>query len=154
MRSVAIIIASICALLSSFVSVGSGSPARATELPDYLQGLVGTSGSSAGEVATKNILQLNTSMFDLYAEAGLTFRKNILAQGSGDPRVVLGCRRTVHSLPAGCSAAECAVDASRLFTAQPSDGPAANRQVAVFLSSWLRYAAIPPRQDRSLGLFK
>ena len=86
MRSVAIMIASICALLSSFVSVGSGSPARATELPDYLQGLVGTSGSSAGEVATKNILQLNTSMFDLYAEAGLTFRKNILAQ---DP-VILG----------------------------------------------------------------
>ena len=86
MRSVAIIIASICALLSSFVSVGSGSPARAAELPTYFQGIIGTSTSSAGEVATKNILQLNTSMFDLYAEAGLTFRKNILAQ---DP-VILG----------------------------------------------------------------
>jgi hypothetical protein len=80
MRTVAIMIAAVCALLSSFVSVGSGSPARAAELPTYFQGIIGTSTSSAGEVATKNILQLNTSMFDLYAEAGLTFRKNILAQ--------------------------------------------------------------------------
>jgi hypothetical protein len=80
MRTVAVMIASGCALLSSFVSVGSGSSARAAELPAYLQGIVGTSTSSAGEVATKNILQLNTSMFDLYSEAGLTFRKNIVAQ--------------------------------------------------------------------------
>jgi len=69
-----------CALQSSLVFVGSSSPARAAELPAYLQGIVGTSTSSAGEVATKNILQLNTSMFDLYGDAGLTFRKNILAQ--------------------------------------------------------------------------
>src|SRR6201993_3610908 len=79
MRTVAIMVASACALLSSFVP-GSGSSARAAELPAYLQGIFGTSTSSAGEVATKNVLQLNTSMFDLYAEAGLTFRKNILAQ--------------------------------------------------------------------------
>lgn len=63
------------ALLSSLVLAGSGPPARAAELPAYLQGIVGASTSSAGEVATKNILQLNTSMFDLYSEAGLTFRK-------------------------------------------------------------------------------
>ena len=58
----------------------AGPAASAAELPAYLQGIVGTSTSSAGEVATKNILQLNTSMFDLYADAGQTFRKNILAQ--------------------------------------------------------------------------
>ena len=58
----------------------AGPIASAAGLPAYLQGIVGTSTSSAGEVATKNILQLNTSMFDLYADAGLTFRKNILAQ--------------------------------------------------------------------------
>jgi hypothetical protein len=80
MRTFAIMIGGAGALLSSSVSVGSGSPARAGELPAYLQGIVGTTTSSAGEVATKNILQLNTSMLDLYAEAGLTFRKNILAQ--------------------------------------------------------------------------
>jgi hypothetical protein len=67
---------------------------------------------------TKNILQLNTSMFDLYAEAGLTFRKNILAQ----PPVILGLfsgagGRFILYRP-GVAAAECAVDASRLFTAQ------------------------------------
>jgi hypothetical protein len=80
MRTVALMIASGCALQWSFVSVGSGSSAGAAELPNYLQEIVGTSTSSAAEVATKNILQLNTSMFDLYSEAGLTFRKNILAR--------------------------------------------------------------------------
>jgi hypothetical protein len=80
MRTVAIVMGGACALLSSLVFVGSGSPARAAELPAYLQEIVGASTSSAGEVATKNILQLNTSMFDLYADAGLAFRKNILAR--------------------------------------------------------------------------
>lgn len=80
MRTVAVMMAGAGALLSSLVFVGSGSPARAAELPAYLQGIVGTSTSGAGEVATKNILQLNTSMFDLYTEAGLTFKKNILAE--------------------------------------------------------------------------
>jgi hypothetical protein len=37
----------------------AGPIASAAELPAYLQGIVGTSTSSAGEVATKNILQLN-----------------------------------------------------------------------------------------------
>jgi hypothetical protein len=80
MRTVAIMMGGACALLSPLVFVESGSPARAAELPTYLQGIVGSSTSSAGEVATKNILQLNTSMFDLYDDAGRTFRKNILAQ--------------------------------------------------------------------------
>src|SRR5215831_9489101 len=80
MRTVAITLAGTCALLPSFFFFGLGLPARAAELPAYLQGIAGTSTSSAGEVATKNILQLNTSMFDLYSEAGLTFRKNILAR--------------------------------------------------------------------------
>ena len=63
------------ALLSSLVFAGSGPPARAAELPAYLQGIVGASASSAGEVGTKNILQLNTTMFDLYSEAARPSRK-------------------------------------------------------------------------------
>jgi len=74
------LIGSAWALLASLAVVGSGSPARAAELPAYWQMIVGTSTSSAGQVASKNILQLNTSMFELYTDAGLTFRKNILAQ--------------------------------------------------------------------------
>jgi hypothetical protein len=80
MRTVAFVTGGACALLASLVLVGSGPLARATELPAYLRGIVGVSTSSVGEVATKNILQLNTSMFDLYADAGLAFRKNILAR--------------------------------------------------------------------------
>ena len=80
MKHASTLIGSAWALLASLAVVGSGSPARAAELPAYWQMIVGTSTSSAGQVASKNILQLNTSMFELYTDAGLTFRKNILAQ--------------------------------------------------------------------------
>jgi hypothetical protein len=52
---------------------------RAADLPPYLQELVGTPAPSAGEIATRNVLQLNTTMFDLYASAAAVFKKNILA---------------------------------------------------------------------------
>ncbi len=52
---------------------------RAADLPPYLQELVGTQTPSAGEIATGNVLQLNTTMFDLYANAAAIFKKNILA---------------------------------------------------------------------------
>ncbi|MCX7366002.1 MAG: hypothetical protein NTV97_29865 [Alphaproteobacteria bacterium] len=55
-------------------------PVRAADLPDYLQTLSGTTPPAPGDLATKNVLQLNTSMFGLYANAGTVFRKNILAK--------------------------------------------------------------------------
>ena len=53
---------------------------QAADVPDYMRPIAGLTTSSPGETATKNVLALNTSMFELYGNAGAVFRKNILAQ--------------------------------------------------------------------------
>jgi hypothetical protein len=80
MRTVAIIMGGACALLSLTVAVGSGSPARAADVPSYFKEIVGTQTATPAEIGTKNILQLNTTMFELYGDAGQVFKKNILAE--------------------------------------------------------------------------
>ncbi len=80
MRTVAVTMGGVCALLSSLAIVGSGSPARAADVPSYFKEIVGTQSASPREIGNKNILQLNTTMFELYSDAGQVFRKNILAQ--------------------------------------------------------------------------
>src|SRR3954466_6376472 len=64
------------------VAFAAAAPAsRASEVPDYLRAISGAAVvPSITEVATKNVLQLNTSMFSLYESAGTVFRRNILAQ--------------------------------------------------------------------------
>ena len=49
-------------------------------MPSYFKEIVGTQTASPAEIGTKNILQLNTTMFELYGDAGQLFKKNILAQ--------------------------------------------------------------------------
>ena len=78
MRTVAITMGGVCALLSSLVVVGSS--ARAADVPSYFKEIVGTQSATPGEIGNKNILQLNTTMFELYGDAGQMFKKNILAQ--------------------------------------------------------------------------
>jgi hypothetical protein len=80
MRTVAIVMGGVCALLSPLVVAGSGPAARAADLPPYFKEIVGTQTASAAEIGAKNILQLNTTMFELYGDAGQVFRKNILAE--------------------------------------------------------------------------
>ena len=80
MRTVAIVKCAIGAVLSSLVVVGSGEPTRAADLPSYFKEIVGTQTASPAEIGTKDILQLNTTMFELYGDAGQMFKKNILAQ--------------------------------------------------------------------------
>jgi hypothetical protein len=72
--------AAIYALLFSLVTIGSGPSAHAVELPSYFKEIVGTETASPAEIGTKNILQLNTTMFELYGDAGQVFKKNILSQ--------------------------------------------------------------------------
>ncbi len=69
MRTVAIMIGGVCALLSSLAVVGSGSSARAADLSAYFKEIVGTSAPSPADIGTKNVLQLNTTMFELYGDA-------------------------------------------------------------------------------------
>ena len=67
-------------IVAGFALAASGvAPSRAQELPGHLQTLVGTTTPGAGVVETKDVLQLNRSMFDLYGDAAAVFRKNILA---------------------------------------------------------------------------
>ncbi|HEY4165152.1 MAG TPA: hypothetical protein VGM96_00200 [Reyranella sp.] len=49
-------------------------------LPDYLADISGTTPPAPVDLATRNVLQLNTSMFSLYENAGMTFRNNLLAK--------------------------------------------------------------------------
>ena len=57
------------------------SGAGAAELPDYLKPISGPPQSpSAEDLATRDVLQLNVSMFSLYENAGATFRRNILGK--------------------------------------------------------------------------
>ena len=61
----------------------------AADLPPYMNTIVGTSPGNAGETATKNVLTLNTIMFDLYGDAAKIFT------GTSWPRIrsSSGCSR-------------------------------------------------------------
>jgi hypothetical protein len=65
-------------VLATGLAAGSASAQAPASLPDYLKAITGTTPPSAGDLATKNVLQLNTSMFALYDNAGRVFTKNIL----------------------------------------------------------------------------
>jgi hypothetical protein len=80
MKDASIVVTGLCALLFAPVMTQTGSIARAAELPSYFKPIVGIQAPSATEVGTKNVLQLNTTMFDLYGDAAKIFKKNILAQ--------------------------------------------------------------------------
>ena len=80
MKHASIVVCGLCSWLFPSVIVESGSAARAAELPTYFQPIVGTQASSTTEIGTKNVLQLNTTMFELYGDAAQIFKKNILAQ--------------------------------------------------------------------------
>src|ERR1700722_11850285 len=53
---------------------------KADNLPDYMRPIAGHTTSTPAEIATQNVLALNTSMFDLYGDAARIFQSNILAQ--------------------------------------------------------------------------
>jgi hypothetical protein len=57
-----------------------GMPANAQELPSYMAPIAGRPASSPAETATKNVLALNTAMFELYDDAAEVFKANILSK--------------------------------------------------------------------------
>src|ERR1700733_5477548 len=77
MRTIGTMTGGACVLLSSLFVAGG---ARAADVPSYFNEIVGTQAASPAEVGTKNVLQLNTTMFELYGDAGQVFKQNILAQ--------------------------------------------------------------------------
>jgi hypothetical protein len=66
--------------LTSVVLVVFGSIARAQDLPSYMKPISGRTVSTPADTATKNILALNTGMFELYDNASKIFERNILSK--------------------------------------------------------------------------
>jgi hypothetical protein len=79
MRNFTIVIRGI-ALISLALFLTPRAPARAGDAPDYFKEIVGAQAAAPAEVKTENILALNATMFDLYANAAQIFKKNILAE--------------------------------------------------------------------------
>jgi hypothetical protein len=68
-----------CATFAS-AALSFGASAQPANLPGYLAGLTGTTPQTPEALATRDVLQLNTSMFALYDAAANTFQKNIMAR--------------------------------------------------------------------------
>jgi hypothetical protein len=56
-----------------------GSQPQAEEAPPSLKPILSTQTASPAEIGTKNILQLNASMFELYGASSIIFQRNLLA---------------------------------------------------------------------------
>ena len=80
MKHTSTLIGGACALLASLAIVGRCSQAQGAELPAYFKEIVGTSAPSPADIGTKNVLQLNATMFELYGDAAQVFKNNILSQ--------------------------------------------------------------------------
>jgi hypothetical protein len=70
----------VCVVVTSIALAGAVGTAQADELPAYMRPIAGHTASSPAETATKNVLALNTGMFELYGDAAKVFQSNILAQ--------------------------------------------------------------------------
>jgi hypothetical protein len=69
-----------CATATWVVLSGVVGAANAENLPDFMQPIAGVTSSTPTETATKNVLALNTGMFELYGDAARVFKRNILAK--------------------------------------------------------------------------
>jgi hypothetical protein len=69
-----------CVAVTSIALAGAIGTAKADELPPYMRPIAGHTSSSSAETATKNVLALNSGMFELYGDAAKVFQSNILAQ--------------------------------------------------------------------------
>ncbi len=67
-------------VLAGLGITGFGTAARSEDLPSYMEPIAGHTSSTAASIANADVLALNTSMFQLYANAGAVFRQNLLAK--------------------------------------------------------------------------
>ena len=67
-------------VMASLMLAGSAAAAESEELPSYMAPIAGRTTASAAGIANADVLALNTSMFQLYANAGSVFRRNLLAK--------------------------------------------------------------------------
>src|SRR5260370_37379059 len=53
---------------------------HAQSLPSYMAPIAGLTSATPADIATKDVLALNTGMFELYGDAAKIFQKNMLGQ--------------------------------------------------------------------------
>jgi hypothetical protein len=66
--------------LTTVVVASLGTMAKSQNLPSYMAPISGRTASNSAEIATKNVLALNTAMFQLYDDASKIFHRNILSK--------------------------------------------------------------------------
>lgn len=67
-------------LMAAGIGAGSAAAQGTANVPDYLKDLTGTTPMAPAALATRDVLQLNASMFALYDAAATIFQRNILAK--------------------------------------------------------------------------
>ena len=60
--------------------LATAASAQSQPLPPYMAPIAGRTASTPAETATKNVLALNTAMFELYGDAARVFKRNILSK--------------------------------------------------------------------------
>src|SRR5438128_9348656 len=68
-----------CGMIVAVLFCGGG-VANAQSLPSYMAPIAGQTSATPGDIATKDVLTLNTGMFKLYGDAAKIFQKNMLSQ--------------------------------------------------------------------------
>ncbi|MGY3603928.1 MULTISPECIES: hypothetical protein [unclassified Bradyrhizobium] len=66
--------------VAALLLCGGGAGAEAQGLPSYMAPISGKTSTTPADTATKDVLALNTAMFELYGDAAKIFQKNILSK--------------------------------------------------------------------------
>ena len=69
-----------CLAIAALLLANSSSATNAQTLPAYMAPISGKTAATASDIATKDMLALNTGMFELYGDAAKIFQKNILSK--------------------------------------------------------------------------
>src|SRR5437879_11476211 len=67
-------------LIAVSIFVSGSTSAHAQSLPPYMAPIAGKTAATSADIATKDMLALNTGMFELYGDAAKIFQSNILAK--------------------------------------------------------------------------
>src|SRR6201984_1309568 len=68
------------ATMASIMLLGLSPAAEAQDLPSFMAPIAGRPSSSPADTATKNVLALNSMMFELYDDAASVFKANLLSK--------------------------------------------------------------------------
>jgi hypothetical protein len=67
-------------LAAAILLSGGGAVGNAQTLPAYMAPIAGKTAATPSDIATKDVLALNSGMFELYGDAAKIFQNNILSQ--------------------------------------------------------------------------